>query len=303
MSDSVHLSLLENSHAFLREGVGKAAAAKGDVRQWQFAIVHIVQSLELSLKSILHRIHPSFVFENIDNPKNTVSPRHAIERLATVANVSLTENEKRQIVAAIDLRNQITHFEFELRPEYASAKFFETFAFVVYFQGRYLNTEIERIVSLNELAGLLAIEKSRRELADKAKRRIEEEAIDTEWIWECPECLESTFVAQDETDTCYTCRYSEEVTLCENCDNFRFKSEMESFAEDLDYDQEGRRFYLHSDFGYNFRTACPECIEEIREDIQKQRNDAEWEYRMEEEYYDRLRQEQEYYEQSWREQG
>lgn len=284
-NESVHLSLLDNSHAFLQEGVSKANVSSDDVRQWQFAIVHIVQSLELSLKAVLHSVHPSFIYENIDKQKNTVSPRLAIERLTTVAAIKLSEGEKRKIIAAIDLRNQITHFEFDLRPEYAAAKFFETFATVVYFQARYLESEIEDIVEGDDLSQLLAIEKSRRELANKARRRIEEEEIDAEFIWECPGCAEGTFVAQDEIDTCYTCRYFERVVLCEKCNNCRFESEMESFAEDLDYFQEAGRSFLHSDFGYSYRTACPDCINEVREDIQNQRDEEEWHNRTEEEYY------------------
>jgi hypothetical protein len=291
--ESIHLSLLDNSHAFLREGVSKAIAAKNDARQWQFAIVHVVQSLELSLKSVLHQIHPAFIYENIDKPRNTVGPRHAIERLASVSTVTLTEIEKRKLLDAIELRNRITHFEFELRTEHAMAKFFETFASVVYFQGRHLGNEIDSIIDEDELSQLIAIAKSTEELAEKARQRIEEEEIDGEFIWECPNCMEDTFVAQDEIDTCYTCRYSETIVLCEKCRNCRFEFEMESFAADLEYFQDEGWNFLHNDFGYSYRVACPDCIKEIKEDIQRQRDEEEWHYQMEEDYYyERLHREQ-----------
>ena len=40
------LSLLDNSHAFMREAVSYAISAKDDAQKWQFAILNLVQSLE-----------------------------------------------------------------------------------------------------------------------------------------------------------------------------------------------------------------------------------------------------------------
>lgn len=291
---SIQLSLLDNSHAFLSESVNKALAAQQDVRQWQFAITSVVQSFELSLKACLHRIHPAFIYENIDNRKNTVSLRQAVERLENLANVHLSKREASSVKAAVELRNQITHFEYELRSEYAAAKFFETFASVVYFQGRHLNTEIEDIVDRKLLDELLAIEKSRTELAHRARRRIKEENIDGEFVWECPNCLNDTFVAQDEIDTCYTCRFSELVVLCEHCDNCHFESDMQCFEEELDrFRRESGQPGLANPCDYSFNTACPECIDEVVRDIESKCEEVEIERRsytwhmLEDEYHNR----------------
>ena len=78
----IKLNLLENSHAFLIASVTYATDAKDDARKWQFAILNLVQALELSLKSLLSNIHPILIFDNIDNPRNTVNPTQAIKRLA-----------------------------------------------------------------------------------------------------------------------------------------------------------------------------------------------------------------------------
>ena len=77
----IKLSLLENSHAFMREAVTYAVSAKDDARKWQFAVLNLVQSLELSLKALLFNIHPILIFENVDNPNNTVGPTQALDRL------------------------------------------------------------------------------------------------------------------------------------------------------------------------------------------------------------------------------
>ncbi|MEP0072959.1 MAG: hypothetical protein ABJE79_09655 [Marinomonas sp.] len=54
---NISLSIVENAHAFLNESVEKALQAGDDIRHWQFAILHLVQSLELSLKSLLKEIN------------------------------------------------------------------------------------------------------------------------------------------------------------------------------------------------------------------------------------------------------
>jgi hypothetical protein len=286
--NTVHLSLLDNSHAFLREAVRKALAAQTDICEWQFAIISLVQTLELSLKAILYKMHPILIYENIDAPKHTVSPLQALGRLENpaIASVNISQNERRKIESAIALRNRVTHSDFELKAEYASAKFFEMFAFVMYFQGRHLETEIENVVSSKELDQLLAIEKSVREIAEKAERRITEEQIESEWIWECSNCGHSTFVAQDGIDTCYTCRYTETVVECSHCNNFYFGWQLESFDNELDIDICEGQAILHNSFGYSDFMACEECLEKIKEDIQNQRWDEENYYRLlEEEHY------------------
>ncbi len=285
-SQKVHLSLFENSHSFLNEAVDKALAATTDMRQWQFALTALVQSLELSLKELLRRIHPVLIFENIDSPKNTIRPSVAIERLENpkIGKMKFAATEKTRIHKAIDLRNQIIHSEFELKPEYATAKFFELFAFVAHFQGRYLDTEIESIVSEDHMSQLISIEKALEKLHEKALRRIEDENIDSDLVWSCPQCSHDTFVIQDSIDTCYTCRHKELVVECHHCDNFFFECEIESFFEDIDTDYSEGQTIIHNNYGYSNYSACPDCLLRIKDDIQNQRDEEDY-YRSMEEYY------------------
>lgn len=134
------LSLIENSHSFMVEAIRKAIAARNDVSQWPFAVLNLVQAAELSLKELLRRQHPVLIYENIDIPRNTISITQALSRIENpnILGITIPEDEKRKIITAVRLRNQITHFEFELTENYAMAKFSEIFAFLVYFQGRYL---------------------------------------------------------------------------------------------------------------------------------------------------------------------
>ena len=284
---TVHLSLIENSHAFLGEAVGKVLAAQTDVRQWQFAITALVQSLELSLKELLRRIHPVLIYEDIDAPKNTVRLNVALKRLENpkIGNIAFAIDEKNRILKAIELRNQIMHSEFELKPEYAAAKFFELFAFVVHFQGRHLATEIESILPGNHLAQLIDLEKGLEELYEKALERIEHEKIDSGLVMYCPVCGRETFVFQDDINTCYTCRHTEPVAECPQCKRFIFESQMDSFGNDVDTDFDEGRVIVHNDYGYKEYTACLDCLPKIKEDIQRQREDDDDHHRRMEEFY------------------
>lgn len=285
-TEPLHLSLLENSHAFLREAVAKAVTATSDTRQWQFAVLNLVQALELSLKAALHAIHPALVYESIDTPKKTIGPMLALLRLANpkIGNFTFTNEDKVKIQHAVDVRNQMTHSEFQLTGTYAAAKFFEMFAFVADFQRRYLKVKVSEILPAPEYTSLIQIQKLREELIARAQTRIAEEKIASEFVWDCPDCGADTFVIEDAAHICYTCSYSERVVECPHCSEFRLESEIKSFFGDLDSTYDEGQTVLHNAYGYSSYTACPECLPRITQDIRTQRQEEEFLQR-EEEYY------------------
>lgn len=278
--ESVKLGLLENSHAFLREAVANALAARDDVRKWQFAILHLVQSLELSVKALLHRVHPVFIYEDIDKRKHTVSLSGALLRLqsAEIAGIPLAQHELAQIERIIELRNRITHSEFELKAPYAEAKFFEVFALVARFQGQHLDTEIDRILTGAEIGELLSIKKALDEMSAQAASRIAEEKRSSELVWVCPSCGHDTFVIEDDINTCYTCRHVQNVAECHYCKKFHFADDMEDFSSEFDVCEMDGRYEIHNDYGYRETSACPACVGQIRDDIQQQRDDDYYRY-------------------------
>lgn len=287
--NEIQLSLLDNSHAYLNESVTYALSAQEDVRKWQFAILNLVQSLELSLKSLLHDIHPMFVYEDLDSPKNTISPMKAFNRLNNplISKVKLSEAERRKLSSAIELRNQMTHSEFTLWPEYAMAKYFEVFGFVSFFQASHLNCEIETIISKERLQKLLKIEHIRQELAKRALSRIAEEEIEDVFVLECPVCQNDTFVVIDEGGVCYTCRWDEEVFECPKCGDLTLERDMYDFSDEFDTGMEEGYIIIGDTYGYNYSQACSECVNGVNgilEDISNQRLENEYR-RDEEEYY------------------
>jgi len=288
MGEPVPVSILSNSHAFLREAASKAGAAEEDARQWQFAIVHVAQALELSLKALLQEIHPVLVFDNVDKPNRTVGPQAALRRLQDpkIGGLQLSRTEVTKVLRVIDLRNEFVHSAFELRAEHAAAKFFEVFAFVADFQARHLGTEIDQIVPPAEFASLLAAEKGARELAERASRRIEAEGIPEESVWMCPDCGNGTFVAYEGIDSCYTCRFSQEVVACTYCDEWKFGSDLTDFSDSFEWDcGSGGIGRIHDNFGYSESVACNTCLPAILDDIERQRLDDDYYRQMEEDYY------------------
>ncbi len=283
--ESVSLSLLKNSHAFVAEAVSKVLAAQSDLRQWQFAVLCLVQAAELSLKAALLSIHPILVYDNIDNPTRMVSLHKALRRLEhlRIGAITFSARDERRIRYASQLRNRITHSDFALTQEYATANFFELFGFVSHFQRRHLSTDLSEIIPAAHFDALVKIRRALKELVRRARARIEEESIDEELIWVCPACGEETFVIQDGVDKCYACSHGERVVECSQCSQFCFESEVESFVEDLDTDYEEGRTVMHESYGYAQYDACPECLPNIRQDIQDQREGEEF-YRLEEEY-------------------
>ena len=136
------VTLLENASVFINEAIRNARRAKREPRYWSFAILHLIQGLELLMKHVLQLQHPLFIFENIDNPKNTVSLTLCLERLKSIANIPIDEKEERAIKRASTQRNKIVHHEYELNPDYYRAVFIELFEFVHYFHAKHFPGEL-----------------------------------------------------------------------------------------------------------------------------------------------------------------
>lgn len=270
---SIKLDLIENSHSFFVEAVYKAIGAEGDVRHWQFAILNLVQSLELTLKAMLKDIHPVLIYENIDNPKHTVSITKARDRLADkkIGNIVFSNQEIKGMDSAIKLRNNITHSDFELSIDHAQAQFLNVLELFIKIQRVHLGRQIDEFLPQEAHQKLVEIEKSKESLINNALQRIKEEGIPENEIWICPNCLSDTFVVYNGIDTCYLCNLKEGLQECPSCDKLFFEHEIESIYEEFDTDYFEGQSILHNSYGYNFHSACNDCAEEIKKDIQEQR--------------------------------
>lgn len=274
----IRVSLIDNSHAYLKEAVSYALVAQGDAHKWQFAILNLVQSLELGLKSLLHRIHPILVYENIDKlGGNMVGLEKALERLTNplIAGLDFTDTERQRIKSAVRLRNSMMHGDFALRSGQAANSFFQLLRTVGIFLNRHFDCAIADIVPTANYDALMAIRRGMRELVEVACQRILDDRVDADMILRCPNCGHKTFVIQDFANTCYTCYYKSGVCECSYCKQFVFEWQMQDFSSELEIDYSESDARIAKNYGYEISDACHKCVTGIREDIARQRIEEE----------------------------
>lgn len=287
VSDKIELTLAHNSHAFLREAASKFVAAQLEPAQWQFAIISLVQSLELALKAKLKEIHPLFVYDDIDEPKHTINIARAISRLTNpnIGGIALSEKDKKKIIAAIKVRNELTHAEHSLNPSHAEHSFCFVFSYVADFFRYHLRTSVSEIVAITDLESIIRSSVAREELRKRALVRIEQREIPDNEIRDCPECCEWTFVLYDGECTCYTCLHHLETVECPRCGDFNyFAEEMVSLHDEFDTDMDEGRYIVLNRFGVGYDEVCPECSGSAREEINDNRQ-SEYMNEMEQEYH------------------
>jgi hypothetical protein len=129
----IKMTLLENSYDFLNESLRATVRAEDDPHAWKFAVLHIVQSVELLLKARLQAEHPSLLYDNVDTPKRTVTLGQAMGRIAGAARIPLSSRELRTIRKGSQWRDQIVHFEFEISPYQVETVYSQLFEFLTRF--------------------------------------------------------------------------------------------------------------------------------------------------------------------------
>ena len=139
---TLSFSLLDNAYRFLNQSIRHSSRAVRNNHEWLFAIFNVTQAIELMLKFALHSAHPALIYEDIDNPRRTVSLRQALTRLETHAGVSVEQKEKHMINKAAEYRNSLLHSEvtmnrFELRNLYV-----QLFEFAHFFHARHVKNEL-----------------------------------------------------------------------------------------------------------------------------------------------------------------
>ena len=140
-------NLTDNAYSFINESLLNVRKSKRHEYYWSFAILHIIQGLELLMKEVLRREHPVLVFENIETQKNTVSISQALERLIRVAQVDVDAKERGMIRRAINYRNLITHYEYSLNEKHFKSVYIQLFEFLHYFHHKHLNAELHEHIS------------------------------------------------------------------------------------------------------------------------------------------------------------
>ena len=123
------------------ESLRKADEAIQNPRNWKYAVLHLVHAAELLLKHRLFVEHPLFIYDNVDTPRETVSLSRALQRLKSIS-IELSSSDDAAIKRAVKWRNEITHYQVDLKILQVRAGFLDLYLFVDSFHLEHFRTEL-----------------------------------------------------------------------------------------------------------------------------------------------------------------
>ncbi len=231
MKRPLELNLLENARSFLVEALRKAVAAESAHDEWKFAVLHVVQAIELSLKELLRRQHPILIHTNVDKPGHTVSLEQSLNRLKRLTSFEPSEDEKKAISLAAGLRNDIVHHEFKTDAVTLKPAFAHLFGFLVDFHRDHLEEPLDDHVPKDLWISGIKVREYGEELFRRAKVRIAQEGLEGECI-ACPKCGWRAVTAfGDHQDTCYVCGHVANLVVCKRCQRVMLWGEHEDYGD------------------------------------------------------------------------
>lgn len=212
-------NLVENA----KDSLSHAIEHLGPVNQnstgdWKRIIVDLAHVVELLAKELLRRIHPAFVFNNIDKyPSNeafTVGADLAFTRLQKIGDISFSDADIKAVKSAREKRNEIEHFEFSIENHEAKVLVGQVLSFILKFAEEELELEWKSLYfKEGEKWWILYEYKVFYEAYQKsAQEKISENEIPT---IECTSCHNDSFDLDNEE--CLICGHKEEVLDCEWC--------------------------------------------------------------------------------------
>ncbi|WP_211460846.1 hypothetical protein [Collimonas silvisoli] len=113
----IEFDLLNNAKDSLRQAVELLATESIGSKhaRLKHSITASAHCIELLLKERLRRIHPAFVWENVDKypslEARTVTVDTAIVRLKSIGNMAFTQDDERTLKSLRNTRNAIEHYE------------------------------------------------------------------------------------------------------------------------------------------------------------------------------------------------
>lgn len=142
---------------------------------------------------------------------------------------------------AVDLRNKIVHYEFEVDPAHLKPVFAKLFGFLNDFYRSHFDDPLE-----DRIAGPLwqegaKVQEYGEELFRRAKSRMESDDVYEDHVVRCPKCgWEAMAAFGVKQDTCYVCGNVEDLVICSLCDRVVLWGEHEERGD---------------------KTYCLECLE------------------------------------------
>lgn len=231
MKKALELNLLENARSFVVEALRKAVAAESAQDEWKFAILHVVQAIELSLKELLRLQHPILIHTNVDKPGHTVSLEQSLSRLKRLTSFEPSEDEKKAITLAAALRNDIVHHEFKTDAATLKPAFAHLFAFLVDFHRDRIGEPLDDHVPKDLWISGIKVREYGEELFRRAEARLVAEGLDNDCI-ACPRCGWRALTAFGEhPESCYVCGNVEHLVTCDRCQKVMIWGDHEEYGD------------------------------------------------------------------------
>lgn len=135
----IEFGLLQNALDSIDQAIDLVAwdDEPNEARRFKRAMLAVAHGVELLLKERLHRIHPAFILENIDNfPKlnaRTVTVETAISRLEHIGGLVIQERDVKLVRSLRDTRNAIEHYAWTTSKEEAERIVGQALGFALHF--------------------------------------------------------------------------------------------------------------------------------------------------------------------------
>lgn len=218
------------------------------------AICDVFHVIELLLKEKLRRIHPAFIWQDIDKytsqDVHTVSVEKALGRLQKVANIYIAKDSIEIIFRCKRIRNCIEHYELQIESKEAKVIIGSMLSVIFSFSKTYLNLNLEKEIRNNKMWSELI---QFYEFWDVHSKEIEKQMHDENIpAMVCPSCGANTFNVNSET--CAMCDHRDKFVGCNVCGEQVLESDSEESNEPENIDAHGQPD------GFVTKTICKNCI-------------------------------------------
>ncbi|EKO3695086.1 hypothetical protein [Vibrio cholerae] len=186
---------------------------------WKRVISDLSHVVELLFKERLRRIHPAFLFTNIDKyPSHnihTVSAELACKRLQKIGGIDFSEEDLKAIQVAREKRNEIEHYEFAISDHEAKALVGQVTLFIFKFSEEHLGLDWkEEHLQGNQVLLLYTYTEFYAKYLQAALDKINEDQTP---VIKCPSCYNMSFDIENEV--CLVCNHKEQLLDCSRCNS------------------------------------------------------------------------------------
>ncbi|NHQ61171.1 hypothetical protein G9409_11375 [Chlorobium sp. BLA1] len=220
------LSLSENAISFAEDALSNAIVAEETPKRWKFAVLGLVQAIELSLKELLSHQHPFLIYKDVDKPNNTVGIELAASRLRTIVNIQLTSDESAALKTAVNIRNCIVHHQVDAAIANMKLNFARLLGFLNDFHRKHLGEALQDQIDDELWRAGVKIQDYGVELFRRAAERMKEDGINENVTIACPNCgWKALTPYEPHAETCYVCGHIESLAVCDRCQNIMLSGE------------------------------------------------------------------------------